>query len=198
MTAVPIERAGGKKALADAVRALLLRSGRSPAEVSEISGIDATKMAAIMNGSLDLRLPVLADLAAALEVRTSYLAVAYALPRDTALPAPEPRRAQSRFEPREAAGRLGRAIRLARLLRGFGRRGMAAEHAIDRDELRRIEGGVSISPRLAYLHRLAVAITDTPDESAQLLGALVALYADDERAQRRVVSLAPDLRTGQM
>lgn len=195
MAAAPIERAGGRKALADAVRALLQRSGRSAADVSEISGINATRMAALMNGALDLRLPLLADLAAALGVRTSYLAVAYALPRGAALPAPEPRRVEGRFEPREAAGRLGRAIRLARLLRGFGRRGIAAEYAVDQDELRRIEGGVSISPRLADLHQLAVAITDAPAEAAQLLGALVALYADDEQAERRVVALAPDLRT---
>lgn len=135
-------------------------------------------------------------LASALDSCTSTLALAYALPPDAPIPATGPRRSERRFDPSEAAGRLGRAVRLARLLRGLGRRGVVSETFVDRGEVRRIESGHSTSARLSDIHALAAALTDNIDEAATLFRALVALYADDETARRRVVTLVPDAGPG--
>jgi transcriptional regulator with XRE-family HTH domain len=175
------------------VQELLNERGRTAGQIGEIAGIPALKMAAIIDGAHDLRLPVLADLAAALEVRASHLAFAYALPPGAVLPTPASRPSTRRFDAREAAGRLGRAIRLARLLRGLGRSEIAAATPMDVCEIRRIETGRATSPRLADVHALAAALCDQQEETTGLLGALIALYADDEHARRRVISVAPEL-----
>ena len=184
---------GGRGRLGSRVQELLNERGRTAGQIGEIAGIPALKMAAIVDGAHDLRLPVLADLAAALEVRASHLALAYALPSDALLPTPPSRPSTRRFDAREAAGRLGRAIRLARLLRGMGRSETAAATQMDVCEIRRIETGRAASPRLADVHALAVALCDRQEEATSLLGALIALYADDEHARRRVAALVPEL-----
>lgn len=184
---------GGRGRLGSRVQELLNERGRTAGQIGEIAGIPALKMAAIVDGAHDLRLPVLADLAAALEVHASHLAFAYALPPGAMLPTPASRPSTRRFDAREAAGRLGRAIRLARLLRGMGRSEIATATQMDVCEIRRIETGRAVSPRLADVHALAAALCDRQEEATSLLGALIALYADDEHSRRRVVALAPEL-----
>lgn len=183
---------GGRGRLGSRVQELLNERGRTAGQIGEMAGIPALKMAAIVDGAHDLRLPVLVDLASALEVRASHLALAYALPPDALLPTYASLPSARRFDAREASGRLGRAIRLARLLRGLGRSEIAAVTQMDVCEIRRIEAGRAASPRLADVHALAVALCDRQEDATSLLGALVALYADDEHSRRRVVALVPE------